>query len=266
MFYAFFQKFGLTNNEQALYLFLLSHGYSLASIMGKRLNIKRVTVYASLESLERKNLITSFKKNNITYFEAIAPEKIVSLCSEKVAQDLSLKKEAEDLLPHLKKLESAQTMPVFEIKGKLKYYQGMEAVKSLIQETLEEANVEQLCFGLNGYHIKNPHEHWKKYTKKRVSIGMSVRSIQPDTKITQSYQRRDKDELRVTCLVPSKKFPANCELNIIGDMIALFTIHDKEPTGTKIYNREMARVLRSLFELAWERASEYDKKSGNKYA
>lgn len=256
---AFFQKFGLTNNEKNIYIFLLGHGHGMASMVGKRLNIKRVTAYAALESLDKKNLVTSFKKNNVTYFEAVPPAKLVQICKEKVQQDMVLQKEAEGILADLQRLEEKQTMPVIEVKGKIKYYQGMEAVKGLIDETLEEGSKEQLCFGLNTYHTRHPADDWGSYTKKRVSVGMYVKSIQPDTQAAKLYKRRDADELRITYLVPNKKFPANCELNIIGDMIALFTVHNDEPTGTKIYNKDMAQVLRSLFGLAWERAKEYDK-------
>ncbi len=255
----FFQKFGLTNNEQSLYLFLLSHGYSMASMLGKRLSIKRVTVYASLESLGRKNLVTSFKKNNVTYFEAVSPEAIIKICSQKVNADVLLKQEAEAILPELKKLAAEQTMPVIDVRGKVKYYQGIAGIKKLIDETLDEGTQEQLCFGINGYHMSNVDGAWRLYTKKRVAHGIFVKSIQPDTAEAKKYKLRDKNELRTTQLVPHKKFPANCELNIIGDMIALFTVHNNEPTGTKIYNKEMARVLRSLFLLAWERAETYDR-------
>lgn len=255
---SFFHKFGLTNNEQAIYLFLLSHGYCMASMLGKRLTIKRVTIYATLESLARKNLVTSFKKNNVAYFEAVSPEALVKMCSEKVHADLSLQKEAENILPALKKLQAAQTMPIIDVRGKIKYYQGIDGIKKLIDETLEEESHEQLCFGINGYHMSNVGGAWRLYTKKRVARGIFVKSIQPDSAEAKKYKLRDQHELRTTQLVPHKKFPTNCELNIIGDMIALFTVHNNEPTGTKIYNKEMARVLRSLFELAWERAKAYD--------
>jgi hypothetical protein len=43
-------------------------------------------------------------------------------------------------------------------------------------------------------------------------------------------------------------------------MIAMFTMKGRVPSGMKLYNRNMAKALRSLFTLAWERAEEYDKK------
>ena len=57
----FFQKLGLTNNEQTVYIFLLKHGYCIASVLAKRLNIKRVTAYAILGSLEN-GLVATFRK------------------------------------------------------------------------------------------------------------------------------------------------------------------------------------------------------------
>lgn len=260
----FFTKFGLTKNEQDIYLYLLENGNSLAGIIAKRLGIKRVTVYASLETLSKKNLINSFQKNSVSYFEAVSPEEIVNICNLQIEKDLELKKQAEKTLLELKKIENKQIQPVFEIKGKIKYYQGIEAVKKLINETLDEGDKEQLCFGLNKYHTDHLWDDWKIYTKKRASIGMNVRSLQPDTKAAKEYKKRDNLELRITRLVPYKKFPANCELNIIGDMIAIFSSHGEEPTGMKMYNREIAQTLKSLFELAWERGLFYNDKPGRK--
>ncbi|MBU0577831.1 hypothetical protein KJ742_05210 [Patescibacteria group bacterium] len=256
----FFYKFGLTNNEKNIYLFLLGNGPVIASVIGKRANIKRVTVYASLDSLAKKGLVISFEKNKVNYFEAVHPEEILSICKEQTEEALNLQNEAKKVLSALKQVEKNRIAPIIEVGGKIKYYQGLDAVKKLIYETLEEGAKEQLCIGLNRYHTQHLWDEWKKYTKRRKSVGMNVRSIQPDTKAARAYKKRDENELRVTRLVPDKKFPTKCELNIIGDMIALFTSHGNEPSGAKIYNKDMAQVLRSLFELAWEKSKEYDEK------
>ncbi len=248
--HTFFTQLGLTTNEEKIYLYLLESGPTIASIVGKRLNLNRVTAYASLRSLKKKMFVSSFEKNGVAYFEAATPEEIVHLCKEKVARQVDLEEEAESLLPALRTLQEKQLKPVLEVKGELKYYQGTEAVQVLINETLDENEPEQLCFGLNTFHTSSKDDSWQSYTKKRVAKGMHVRSIQPDSKDAKQYQKRDKNELRTTLLVPHKRFPADCELNIIGDMIALFVTHGDKPAGMKIYHKDMARVLTSLFELA----------------
>ena len=256
----FFQKLGLTNNEQTDYIFILKHGYCIASVLAKRLNIKRVTAYAILGSLEKNGLVATFRKNDVTYFEAVSPKKLLQICNDMVAKSVELQNEAQEIMPLLEKTMQQQSVPIIYIKGKIKYYEGIEAVKNLIDETLTEGPKEQLCFGLNDYHIEHMADDWKKYTKKRITAGMKVRSIQPDTPSAKEYKKRDAEELRITRLVPNEKYPSHCELNIIGDMIALFTAYGEKPSGMKIYHKEMAQALRNLFELAWEKAEMYDNK------
>jgi len=257
---SFLKSLGLTDNETKIYLYLLTHGESIASIIAKRLDMKRVTVYSALESLEQKEVIASFIKNNVAHFDAVEPEEIETLCEQKVTEMKRLQQKAATLRDEFKKLRNVGRMPMLEIRGKLKYYQGLEAVTDLITETLQEKEKEQLCFGLNTYHSELAGNDWQEYTQKRVQKKMTVRSIQPDTEAAIAYKGRDPQELRETRLVPHTKFPGKCEINIIGDMIAIFSTRGHEPSGMKLYNPDVAQALKSLFELAWERAQEYDQK------
>jgi len=139
------------------------------------------------------------------------------------------------------------------LAGKITYYEGIEAVGNLIEETLHEPTKEQLCFGLNEYHTKIHSDDWGDYTQERVDKGIFVKSIQPDIPAAIEYAKRDGKELRTTKLVSHKDFPAHCEVNIMGDMVALFTTKGDKPSGMKMYNKYMADTLRSLFHLAWEK-------------
>lgn len=256
----FMRNLGLNENEIKVYLYLLTHGESIVSIVAKRLEMKRVTTYSTLESLEKKEVISSFIKNNVAHFDAVEPDDIVELCEQKVTEMQRLQRKASELKDEFYKLRQKGKMPKLEIRGKIKYYEGLEAVTDLIQETLQENNKEQLCFGLNSYHTELAGDDWGAYTKKRVQKGMAVKSIQPDTAAAIDYKKRDPKELRQTRLVPHDKFPGNCEINVIGNMIAMYTTHGREPMGMKMYNPDMAQALKSLFDLAWERSEFYDKK------
>lgn len=256
----FLRNLGLNDNEVKVYLYLLTHGESIASVIAKRLAIKRVTSYSTLESLEKKDMVTSFIKNDVAHFDAVEPDDIIELCQQRVHEMQRLQKRASALKNEFSQLRQTGKMPKLEIRGKIKYYQGLEAVTDLIAETLEEKEKEQLCFGLNTYHTELAGDDWSLYTERRVKSGMKVRSIQPNTNAAIGYQKRDPQELRTTRLVPKEKFPGDCEINIIGNMIAMFTTGGKEAMGMKMYNPNMAQALRSLFELAWERAQDYDKK------
>jgi len=256
----FLKNLGLSENEVKVYLYLLTHGESIASVIAKRLEMKRATVYPTLESLESKELISGFDKNGVMHFDAVEPDDIVYLCEQRVSQMQRLKQKAEGLHKEFSKLRDQGKMPKLEIRGKIKYYEGIDAVTDLIEETLEEKENEQLCFGLNTFHTELSGNDWQDYTKKRVAKGMNVKSIQPDKEEAVEYQGRDKDELRETRLVPKNEFPGETEINIIGDMVAMFTMRGQSPMGMKMYNKDLAQALRSLFRLAWERSEFYNKK------
>ena len=257
---AFLRNFGLNESEIKVYLYLVTHGESIVSIISKRLEMKRATCYQTLEGLEKKEFVTTFMKNNVTHFDAIEPDDIVALCEQRVSHMQILRRKAESLNAEFERLRRAGSMPTLEVKGKVKYYEGLDAVTDLIDETLNEKCKEQLCFGLNTYHSELAGDDWGRYTQKRVRKGMKVKSIQPDTQSAVEYKSRDKQELRETKLVPHDTFPGQCEINVIGDLIALISTSGAQPMGMKLRSKELAQGLSSLFKLAWERSEEYDKK------
>ncbi len=257
---AFLQSIGFTAHEVSVYMYLLTHGESIVSIVAKRISMKRPTVYQALEGLERRKIVNRVRKNGIAHFTAEHPEMLVALCKSQVQKAEEHMKKARLLQDQLQKLQASGKVGVVEHQENAQYYEGLAAVTDLIDETLIANLGEQLCycFGLNTYHTKLAGNDWQRYTKKRVEQGMFVKSIQPDIKAAIAYKKRDRKELRETRLVPKNLFPSDCEINVIGNMIAMFSTSGRTPTGLKLINKKMAVALRSLFLLAWEQAGRYD--------
>jgi len=148
----FLHNLGLNTNEIKVYLYLLSHGESIASIIAKRTELKRPAVYATLESLEQKDMIISFVKNDVNHFDAIEPEDIVEVCENKVNEMSRLAKKASSLKHEFKKIREKKKTPVImqkwqEMTGKViqkKEYNKvcMYAVSSLIPKKQRNINPE----------------------------------------------------------------------------------------------------------------------------
>jgi predicted transcriptional regulator len=124
----FLRNLGLNESEIRVYFYLLTHGESIVSMVAKRLEMKRVTCYSTLEALEKKGMITSFTKNNVAHFDAVEPDDIIELCSQRVNEMQRLQRKASELKSEFHKLREKGKMPKLEIRGKIKYYQGLEAV------------------------------------------------------------------------------------------------------------------------------------------
>lgn len=251
-----FERLGCSETQAKVYLLLLELGPSIASMLAKRSRIKRVTVYGALEGLLQKGLVETFKKNNINYFQAVDPQVIQQLFDDKLEKEKHFNQQVHKSVQELKHIQDESKTQIIDVKGVMKYYQGDEAVKTLITETLDYPEKLQYCIGLSGYHVLQVEGHWRSYIKKRVKKGMKVKSIQAETNEGKAYQKKDAKSLRETRLIPEKKCPDEGELNIIGDKIILYTSEGDEPWGVKIMNKKIARILKKLFELAWDHAKE----------
>lgn len=250
----FFDFLGLNNKEISIYTYLLSYWPQVASVIAKKNDVKRVSIYPLLKSMVDRWFLVDYNKNKLTYFKAIEPEDILSMFEKKESEFNKLKKWSNDIYLELETIKQNQVKEHFDLAWKISYYEWIDAVSWLIEETLEEPVKEQLCFWLNEYHTKIHKDDRKDYTNTRVEKWIKVKSIQPDTKAAIDYANRDEKELRETKLVSKEDFPAYCELNIMWDMIALFTTKWDKPSGMKMYNKYMADTLRSLFKLAREKS------------
>jgi sugar-specific transcriptional regulator TrmB len=258
-----FHRLNCSDTQAKLYSMLLEIGPTIASMLAKRAFVKRVTVYGALEGLVQKGLVETYKKNNVSYYQAADPEVIANLIDLQFEDEKRFNKRVHITVQELKKKKEKSTKHIIEVKNVLRYYEGEEAVKTLIQETLNLPSKTQYCIGLSGYHSLKISGEWKSYINSRVKKGMKVLSIQADTSEGKSYKKRDKDELRTTRLIPSEKCPETGELNIIGDHIILYTSEGKETLGVKIVNKKIAQILKKVFELSWEYSDQLDEDNKN---
>ena len=254
-----FERLKCSPTQAKLYTLLLELGPSIASMLAKRAGIKRVTVYGALEGLVQKGLVETFAKNNVSYYQSTDPEVISNLLDIQLQEEQDFNERAHKKIAELKKLKQKSDKQIIEVKGVIRYYEGREAVETLIKENLSLQHKTQYCIGMSGYYALEFTGEWNEYIQTRVKNGMKVLSIQADTKENKDYKKRDQKELRETHLVPADMCPDHAELNIIGDRILLYTDEENEALGIKIINRKLAHVLKKLFKLAWAHAAEIEK-------
>jgi len=259
-----FERLKCSPTQAKLYLLLLELGPTIASMLAKRANVKRVTVYGALEGLVQKGLVETFNKNNVGYYQASSPEVITNLLDHQLEEEQQFNQRAHKKVEEMKKLKQKIDKQIIEVKGVIRYYEGREAVETLIQENLKLPHKTQYCIGMSGYYALKYTGEWNRYIQTRVKNGMKVLSIQADTPENQEYKKRDQQELRETHLIPVQMCPDHAELNIIGDRILLYTDEENEAVGIKIINRKLANILKKLFALAWDQAGDLQKKTPKK--
>lgn len=113
------EKLWLAENETQIYMVNLELGMTQVANISRLSGIKRTTLYWILERMEEKWLLKKHVKNNISYYEAIDPDKLYDILEKYI---MSLKEK----LPELRALDNK-----FSSKPKIYYFEWAENVAEL---------------------------------------------------------------------------------------------------------------------------------------
>ncbi len=136
---------GLTKGEADVYVTLLKLGNTTSGNIIKLSKVSRSKVYDVLERLKQKGLATEMIKENVRYFEAADPKRILDYLHIK-KEDIEKKiKTSEKVVHNLTAMRNLQLE-----KQEVKVYIGIEGLKTIYNQILEELQKgdEYLAFGI----------------------------------------------------------------------------------------------------------------------
>ena len=243
-------RFGLPDKEARVYLALLELGPSSVSQVAKRAKVARTNTYHLLNSLLAQGLVNSHEKTSKVIFSAEGPDRILQVLKNKADQAALLCKEAEKLMPEFRSITNTK-----DGKLNVRFYEGVEGIISVYEDTLT-AKTEILGYAS----VENQHSffpgYFPAYYTRRTKKGISVRCFLADSEESRRIQSLDKAQLRTTYLIP-QKFAISPEINIYDDKVVIMSL--KEKFGAIIESKEAADAFKKMFNLAFERAEQYDK-------
>lgn len=153
-----------------------------------------------------------------------------------------------------------QSLPEEERATNTKIFHGVSGLKKLYQLTLEN---KKPIFALTAVIPEVDPEllTWlsQNYVQERKKKKIFAKVISPKTKLSEKYCQKDKENYRKTLLIPQKKFPISTEVNIFGSYVALISFKKEELLGVLIESKEIAKTMRVFFDIAWEKALDYQK-------
>jgi HTH-type transcriptional regulator, sugar sensing transcriptional regulator len=234
------EQFGLNKKQAKIYLTVLELGSATVNSIARKSGIARSSCYDILNSLIEKGIASSFKKKNVRNFSVDDPRRILELTKEK-AEVL------EKVLPELNALySSAKDRP------SIRFYQGIEGMKQIFREILEDNVGEVLSFGSADDLLKTMGDYHLEFVKKRVKAKIMVRSILKKTEIGQARKKLGEQELRKVKFVPAD-FSYYGIMVIFGNKIALFSLK-KDYVAILIESKEIKDVQQAMFEYIWQTA------------
>ncbi|MBI3816957.1 hypothetical protein HY285_05460 [Candidatus Peregrinibacteria bacterium] len=246
------KSFQLTEKEIRIFLKVLELGSQPASSIARVCEMPRNTVRSILDALVKKGLLVKSSRAKTQYYSTESKENLVRfLNAKRLRMDEECARQIELLEQYGEELSVrhwAQGRP------KITFYEGIAGLEKVYEDTLTAKNglkswasYDDLYRALPGY--------FPNYFKRRAKAGIPMQSIHPDTAMARAGQKRDREELRESALVPTEKFTWTPEIQMYNNKINIASWKDK--LGIIIASQEIADALRAIFDLSFEAAKRY---------
>lgn len=233
------EELGLSKNEAKVYLALLELGETKTGLIVKKTEMHRVLIYDALESLIKKGLASYVTKENIKYFRAVDPERILDFIKEK-------EEKANILIPQLRELQENNLS-----KQSVEIYEGIIGLKSALNNMIKEltSKDDHLVFAsgkmeptLKEYYYTYQNEKRRKKILTKGIVDLPFR--QRKQLIKDTYAK-----IRFYPLGPI----AN-DIWIYKDKVLIVTYTANPPIAIIITSQETADSYKRIFEGYWKQA------------
>lgn len=252
------KKIGFSEKEALVYTQLIHLGPQPASTIAEKALINRTTTYDIIETLVKKGIISSTKKDGITYFKALDPKELLNyLEREKVEHIKKLEKqqkEIKDLLPALISLENPEST-----KPKVSFYEGEKGMRQAYEDTLTSSETILAYANVEDMHKGLPNFFPDYYHRRGVEKKIHIKCIAPDNKTSIERHRQDKKENREMILIPSKEYDFSPEINVYDDKVLYASWREK--MAIIIKSKEIADFHKKMYRLCWIAAKKEHKKA-----
>jgi len=247
---------GLSENEAKVYLALVELGPSLVTEISKKAGVNRVSCYDVLEKLVKYNLVTYASGNNSKKrYSAMPPYNLFSFLERKQKREEKQLEELKRKLPELKMLYKEPHRP------SIKFFEGTEGLKAIYAETLK-SKTEILSVGdCEEWESPDLAAWGRDYNRQRARAGIYERILAPAGEKTINWFRNYPTTLKYTKykILPKEKinYLFDSELNIFEDKVMIALLKKPNRMGILITSPELVKILRAMFEMAWEAADKY---------
>ena len=225
----------LSEKETELYLASLKAGKATANTLSELTGIRRSTVYEVIESLKRKGIMASFKKDKKYYFSAAKPKALIYLLREK-------ERNIKNILPELEKF-SASTI----IRQEAEF---LEVISSIKQEVLNMLNHKEiLVYGASAIGDEFFGSFTANFARKRIANRVKMCAIIGKTI---PAHMRDSDVKSLTFIRTLDLFENHKTAYFIyGDVFLTISLGG-ELAAIKIKSKNITNSQRQIFEELWK--------------
>ncbi len=239
---------GLSEKEAKVYLASLELGPSPVQTISLKAKVNRATTYVVIDSLTEMGLMSTYDEGKKTYFAAEQPERFLDYLKSREAEAREKTRILEEKMPELKSLFAFKDKPI------VKYYEGIEGLRSVQMDFIETLNSGETVYTflpLDEFYESHLKDNVSDIRQKRMTKKIRMDIIYTSKRGRQiAYEKDERNTLKEFLYIDYKRYPFGGGMNIYGDKV--FMIDYKGKTGgIVIENKTLANMLTVFFKLIW---------------
>jgi len=242
--------YDLSLEESTVYLHLLKNTFCTALLISRDLHLGRTKVYRILDRLAKINLVEEKLGDRGQEFGAASPQRLQQLATEKEQAAKDLAKNSQILVNQLEGL-----MPNTLKKSKVLYYEGKEGLKQVTYNTVHTKSVMRV------YEVAHMSDFLdtdfserirQKYVENKIFTRdvTNKKSFQAFTNVAQYIKKHS--EFRY---ISPQLLDIQFESLVYNDVYATYTYSGSEIFCVEIYNEQLAKMQKQLFDFIWAQAT-----------
>jgi len=238
------KELDLSGNEAKIYLYLLKHGEKSTGPIIKETGISNSRVYASLNSLIEKGLVTYRVQKRGKYFQASDPSKFLEKEEEKL-------KKIQSIIPQLKSLQNKEEKEIG-----VAIYEGFDgfktAFKKIIDDCPEKETIYILGFSEQPYATKSLRVFISNMNVKSDQKKQNLKILMDSSTRETLGRDREKEKYSEVRYMP-KGYISPAAIDIFLDYVYIF-LWEEKPFVFMIKNNKIAESFKQYFRFLWELA------------
>lgn len=251
-------EFGLGEKEAKVYLALLELEIANVNEIAKKAGVNRSSAYVTLESLKKRGLVSISDYKTVRQYVATSPEAILRIAEDRAIDQENVRKRIEEIIPEMKALfKGTKKKPLVRV------FEGKEGLISCFEDTLKcKEKLMRVSSSMKGLPKIIP-EYLQEYAKNRFKLGVKMHGIHPNDEFSEIMMKATPPRFDMSIIIPEEKYKPSADLAIYDNKIGYMSA-ENGGIAVIIESKEMADVMKNIFDLAFEEAKRLNKQLDKK--
>jgi sugar-specific transcriptional regulator TrmB len=248
--------FGLSEKEAKIYLSLLEIEAATVFEVAKESGVNRSSAYVVLEGLKKKGFVGISDDKKVRQYIAASPETLLRSAKSVAKKQEEIKTGIESIIPELKALhKNTMGRPV------VKLFEGVNGLINVFEDTLDcKEKIIRIISSVEKISKLLPPDYFPEYVRRKAQKGIKMFGIHPDNDIAKMLKKMNLLRHDEPMLIPQEKYKTPADMAIFDNKISYMS-PERGGFGVIIESKEIAEVMKNVFDLAWEEAKRLSKKS-----